>query len=435
MNDSDELARTAARLRDALHAAADLMPRGATAEQARDSATAVPAPRRPRSGHRRSGHPWLAPLAAAAAVAAVLLASVLVTSNLGRSATTGGSGTSPGGTSAAPPEFYLVLDYVGGTGTVEVRRTADGTVTGSEALPGHNDHWSDYLTAEASDRAFYIASAPVCSWPSLKATSQAQFYRITIDGSGRISGIHPVGSPVGDLVLSPAVSPDGSQLAYTTLSSCRGSGSSQLRTEIHVMNLSTGAVRTWQNTATAPGPSQVTEFDGQLSWTPDGRTVIAQYSWGSLTRGQLGSSGVAVLGLDVAGPGGSLQASSRVLFSQDDSCASCIRQVVAGPADSLTAVELGSGRQLVVRIPLTPGQAQTVLYSAPAPSARPLGTDAAVFADPSGQWVITWPPYDGGTLPNGLLAGWIQDGTLISLPGTALTSSVPGTEGAYAIAW
>jgi hypothetical protein len=430
MNDSDELARAAARLRDALHAAADLMPHGATAEQAPDSATVVPAQRRPRSGRA-----WLVPLAAAAAVVAVLLASVLVTSNLGKPATTRSGGTSPGSTSAAPPEFYLVLGYVSGTGTVQVRRTADGAVTGSQALPGHNDHWSDYLTADASDRAFYIASSPSCSWPSLKATSQARFYRIAITGAGRISGIYPVGSPVGDLVLSLAVSPDGSQLAYTTLPSCGGPGNSQLRTEIHVMNLSTGAVRTWQNTATAPGPSQVTQFDGDLSWTPDGQTVIAMYSWGNLTRKQPDQSGISVLGLDTAGPGGSLQASSHVLFSQDYSCASCVRQAIAGPAGSLIGVELSQTRQLVVRIPFTPGQAPTVLYSAPAPPTRLLGSDAAVVADPSGRWVITWPPYDGGTVPGGLLAGWIQDGALISLPGTGLTSSLPGTEGAYAIAW
>lgn len=430
MNDSDELARTAARLRDALHAAADLAPHSATAEQAPDSATAVPAQRRPRPGRT-----WLMPLAAAAAVAAVLLASVVAAGNLGRSAGTGGGTPGTNQATAALPQFYLVLDYAGGIGTVQVRRTADGTMTGSQALPGHDNHWSDDLTAQASDRAFYIASSPGCAWPSRKATSQARFYRITITGSGRISGIHPAGSPVRDLVSSLAVSPDGSQLAYTTLSSCGGPGSSQLRTEIHVMNLSTGAVRTWQNTATAPGPSQVRQFDGQLSWTPDGRTVIAQYSWGNLTPSQPDHSGISVLGLDTAGPGGSLQASSRVLLSQNDSCATCIRQAIAGPAGSLTAVELSRGRQLVVRIPLTPGQAPTVLYSAPAPPARPLGSDAAVFADPSGRWVITWPPYNGGTIPDGLLAGWIRDGTLISLPGTALTSSLPGTKGAYAIAW
>jgi hypothetical protein len=430
MNDPDELARTAARLRDALHAAAELTPHSATAEQAPDSATAVPARRWPRSGHA-----LLVPIAAAAAVAAVLLASVLVTSNLGKPATTSSGGTRPAGAGAAPPEFYLVLGYVSGIGTIEVHRTADGTVTGSESLPGHDDNWSDELTADASDRAFYIASAPVCARRTMKATTQARFYRITISGSGQISGIAPVGAPVSDLVSSLAVSPGGSQLAYTTFPGCGGLGGSQLRAEIHVMNLSTGAVRTWQNTVTAPGPSQVTEFNGQLSWPPDGQTVIAQYSWGNPTSRQPGQSGISVLGLDAAGPGGSLQASSRVLLSQNGSCASCIRQVIAGPAGSLTAVELSKTRQLVVRIMPTPGQAPTVLYSAPAPPARLLGGDAAVFADPSGQWVITWPPYDGGTLPNGLLAGWIQDGTLISLPGTALTSSVPGTEGAYAIAW
>lgn len=432
MNDSDELARTAALLRDALHAAADLMPQSATTARAPRRATTVPARRWPRPGHA-----WLVPLAAAAAVAAVLLTSVLLASNLGRPAGTGGETSGTGKASTALPEFYLVLGYIGGTGTVEVRRTADGTVTGSQALPGHNGNWSDDLTVEASDRAFYIASSPACAWPSGKATSQARFYRITITGSGLISGIHPVGAPVGGLVSSLAVSPDGSQLAYTALPSCISHGNAQLRTAIHVVNLSTGAIRTWQNTATAPGPSHVTEFDGDLSWTPDGRTVIALYSWGNLTSRRPDQSGISVLGLDAAGPGGSLQASSRVLISQHGGCTSCtsIRRAIAGPAGTLTVVERSQTRQLVVRIPTTPGHKPAVLYSAAAPPARTFGSDAAVFADPSGRWVITWPPYDGGTVPGGLLAGWIRGGTLISLPGTALTASVPGTQGAYAIAW
>jgi hypothetical protein len=430
MNDSAELARTAARLRDALHAAADLMPHDVAGEQAPDSATAVPARRR-----TRSGHTWLVPLAAAA-VAVVLLASVLVTSNLGRPARTGGGTPGISQAASAPPEFYLVLGYKSGVGTVEVRRTADGTVTGSDILPGNTYRWSDDLTAEASDRAFYIANEPACAWPSLKATSQARIYRITITGSGRISGIHAVASPVPYTVGSLAVSPDGSQLAYTTLPSCAGAGNSQLRSEIHVMNLSTGAVRTWQNTVTSAGPSQVTDIDGDLSWTPDGQTVIAMYNWGSLTGEHPDQSGIAVLGLDTAGPGGSLQASSRVLLSKNDSCATCIRirQATAGPTGSLTVIELSQTRQQVVRVPFNPGQAQTVLYSAAAPS-RTFESDAAVFADPSGRWVITWPPYNGGTVPGGLLAGWIRNGTLISLPGTALTNSLPGTEGAYAVAW
>jgi hypothetical protein len=431
MNDSDELARTATRLRDALHAA-DLMPRGATGDQMPDSATAVPARRWPGSGRA-----WLVPLAAAAAVVAVLLASVLVTSNLAKPAGTGGG--TPGTTQAtsAPPEFYLVLGYKGGSGAVEVRRTADGTVTGSDVLPGNTYRWSDDLTADASDRAFYIANEPACARPGLKTTSQARIYRITITGSGRISGISTVGSPVPYTVSSLAVSPGGSQLAYTTLPSCGGVGNSQLRSEIHVMNLSTGAVRTWQNTATSPSPSQVTEFDGDLSWTPDGRTVIALYNWGSLTRGQPGQGGISVLGLDATGSGGSLQASSRVLLSWNDSCTSCttrIQQVIAGPSGSLTVAESTQTRQLVVRVPMTSGKASAVLYSAAAPS-RAYVNDGAVFADPSGQWVITWPPYTGGTVPGGVLAGWIRNGTLVSLPGTALTNSVPGTEGAYAIAW
>jgi hypothetical protein len=101
---------------------------------------------------------------------------------------------------------------------------------------------------------------------------------------------------------------------------------------------------------------------------------------------------VSVLGLDVTGAGGSLQASSRVLLSQ--------------------------GRQLVVRVwPRTEG-AQTVLYNARAAAGAP--APIILFADPSGRWVITWPLVNLNADPMKARIGWIRDGRLVPMPGATM---------------
>jgi hypothetical protein len=123
-----------------------------------------------------------------------------------------------------------------------------------------------------------------------------------------------------------------------------------------------------------------------------------------------------VFGLDTTGPGGSLQASSRILLSQNEDCVACVTDAIAGPDGSLTAGEIKQGRQLVVRI--AAGGAQTVLYDVKAVPAGD-GASPILFADPSGRWVITWPPRNtsNGSWQS-LRIGWIQDGRLVSMPGS-----------------
>ena len=97
-------------------------------------------------------------------------------------------------------------------------------------------------------------------------------------------------------------------------------------------------------------------------------------------------------------------------------------EALAGPGNSLTAVEVRPAgtqqtRQLIVRIPLTAGRPQTVLYSALSPT--PIAdSQAVIFADPSGQWVIAWPLYDPFQPGwEAARAGWISGGTRHLLPG------------------
>jgi hypothetical protein len=48
---------------------------------------------------------------------------------------------------------------------------------------------------------------------------------------------------------------------------------------IHVMNLTSGAVRSWHNTVSAATPARVTTQIGVMSWTANGRTLVADYQW------------------------------------------------------------------------------------------------------------------------------------------------------------
>lgn len=418
MTSQDDMTRAADRLTDALGAAADVM-------TVPDSPVLPPAPRARRPGG------WLLPLAAAASVAVIALAAVAL-SHLGRGAAAPGTpagGTAAGGAPAAPPQFYMTLGLTSSTAMLEVRRTADGALTASMASPV-NMLQGGYLTAAASDRVFFVGGATKCS----TAPTVSRFYRITITGSGRISGMTTVGSPLRGMVDDMTVSPDGSRMAYTLAPSprCQNPVNTQPRDVVRIMNLATGAVRTWQNTSTTPGPARVAVVTGGLSWTPDGRTLVVDYYWTTLFEN---GPALAVLGLDAASDGGSLQAHSRLLWHQDPSCVSCVTDVIAGPGGSLTAAQeqsLGTRRTqlLVVRMAAGPVQAtRTVLYREVSPTPESDDAIPVVFADPSGRSVITWPLTDTSSPSwQAHRAGWISGGTLHSLPGT--TYVFP-----YAIAW
>jgi hypothetical protein len=404
MTSQDEITRTADRLKDALGAGAEAMAVG-------DSPVLVLEPK------ARRAAAWLLPLTAAASVVLIVLTTVFVGHMYANAPTRGGSAT---GTTAAPPEFYATMAWASDKMVLDVRRTADGAVTASAPFSGTMPQ-TGFLTADASDRAFYAAV-----FPCTTATTVSRFFRITITDSGQISGITTVGSPIRGVVTDLAVSPDGSRIAYTQDSpgSCIDPKPLPLPEDaVNIMDLATGAVRTWQNDATAGVPARLAVLEnivGGLSWTPDGRTLIVNEP--GAAGGLSGAQKLNVLGLDTASSGGSLQADSSLLWHQDPSCTTCMLEALAGPGDSLTAVEAESAgkqqtRQLIVRIPLAAGASQTVLYSALSPT--PMSdSQAVIYADPSGQWVITWPlydPYKPGWEAD--RAGWISGGTRHLLPG------------------
>jgi hypothetical protein len=413
MNDQADTERTAARLRAALNAAADVM-------VVHDVPGTAPQRRQIKRARQRAPRNWgrVAPLAAAAGIV-VIAAGTLIGAHLGSSTGTGAAtaaGTNQTATPAAAgaprPEFYLTVTYPASGQNVlqfQVRRINGGAVTGSRTIPAGGVGWGGYLASAAGDRTFYFARYPCTT----NAVPHTTFDRITITNSGRISGFAPAGPSVQGMVTAFAVSPGGSQVAYNALpGDCAGGGfMSPAAGSVSVEDLSTGAVRTWQDT-TAQGAV------GRLSWTPDGRTLIVDEA----PRGPERRVDLTVFALDPsASGGGSLQAHSTTLLRQNGSCSTCVATALAGPDGRLIELESqGTGQQarmLVVSVPSRAGSPRAVLYAGPsgAPSIAVNNTD--LFTDSSGQWPLLWP---AGASPRSqpfVPAGWISGGRVHPLPG------------------
>jgi hypothetical protein len=410
MNDQADTERTAARLRAALNSAADVM-------VVHDAPATAPQRQRIKRARQRAPLNWgrLAPLAAAAGIV-VIAAGTVIGAHLGDSTGTHAAtaaGTNPTETAAqAPrPEFYLTVTYPASGQNVlqfQVRRTAGGAVTGSRTIPAGGVGWGGYLAAGAGDRTFYFARY-ACTTHAVPNTT---FDRISITNSGQISGFAPAGPSVRGMVTAFAVSPGGSQVAYNALpGDCAGGGfMSPAAGSVSVEDLSTGAVKTWQDT-TAQGAV------GRLSWAPDGRTLIVDEAPRGLQRLHL-----TVFALDPSGSGGgSLQAHSTTLLRQNGNCSTCVATALAGPDGRLIELESqGAGqrtRLLVVSVPTRAGSPRTVLYAGPS-GAPSTADNTDLFTDSSGQWPLLWPAGPLSLRNQAFVpAGWISGGRLHPLPG------------------
>lgn len=413
MNDKDDIERTGERLRDALGAAAEVMVgyRAPARQRAR---------RADRPGRRAGG--WLMPLAAAASVVVIALGAVLIAHLASPTATGSGSakaaaqaGSSTGTQSAgqgARPEFYLTVTYPRNGPNVlvfQVRRTDGGTVTGSKTISGADVGWGGYITAAAGDRAFYFGSYPCTRSSGIPSTT---FDRITITSSGQISGFAPAGRPIKGMVTTLAVSPDGSQLAYTALTKACATGPATFpgQSTVSVENLSTGTVRQWQDTDASKWT-----FASRLSWAQDGRDLVVDESGRGPQRSEL-----TVYRLDTAGSGGSLQAHSTTLLRQNSTCSLCVETALAGPQGSLTVLEAEGtplqGHIRVVSIAPASGGRQSVLY-------RGTAVDSGLFADATGRWLLLWATSAPSQKdPQITASGWISDGQLHPLAGVGQVS-------------
>ena len=439
----EEMDAIAGRLTDALTAAAAIMP----PDEADPLSSPIPGrhaspasgPVRRRMGRLRA---WLVPVVVAASVTAIILTAVTLAGHQGAGPAPGTgpaqapASAGPGITSLAgvpsdpgartpPPPFYVTIVSKGITRagrelqTVQVRRTSDGQVTGTlPALPAGLTLGRS-LSVTADDHTFTVAAATTTVCPSSTAT-RTRFYQFNVTSTGRVTGLRAVGKTVtGEAVSEFAASPDGTEVAYAEQGCAAAASAASYAGVIHVMNVTSGAVRSWHNTVSAATPARVTTQIGALSWTANGRTLVADYLW----KLPEGSPDLAVLGLDATSSGGSLQAHSHLLFSQGARCAVCVYTALTGADGStLTAVAaspvppskshpgIPRYRLWVLRLSLATGQPSAILYrSAPSNGAYNDGGLVPVLsADGQAQHWLLWNDPEQ--------FGWIYGGKLVPLP-------------------
>jgi hypothetical protein len=451
MISQEEKTATADRLTDALAAAAAIMlPDGAHAlSSAVPGRLARPASRpvRRRMGRLRA---WLVPVGAAASVTAIILTAVTLSGHPGtvparetgpaQAPASAGSGISSLAgvpSDLGTPAFYVTIVSMGLSRdgrqlvTAQVRRTSDGHVTGTvPALPAG---WTlgRSISVTADDRTITVAAETPTVCPSSTAT-QTRFYQFDVTSTGRVTGLRAVGKPVtGEPVSEFAASPDGTKVAYAQ-QGCPEPASAALNAGvIHIMDLTSGAVRSWHSTVSAATPARVTTQIGAMSWTADGRTLVADYLW-KLPEGSLD---LAVLGLDATSSGGSLQAHSHLLFSQGARCTVCVyTALISSGGSTLTAVAATSAppsqshpgipryRLSVLQLSLATGQPGGILYRSAASdgSYNDGGLVPVLSGDGQAQHWLLWNDPEQ--------FGWISGGKLVPLP-------VKASAGVLAIDW
>ncbi len=450
----EEMTAAADRLTDALTAAAAIMPPDGA------HALSSPIPGRPASPasrpvRRRIGRlrAWLVPVGVAAIVTAIILTAVTLAGHPGtvpapgtgpaQAPTSAGSGItslagvpSDPGTRTPPPAFYVTIVSMGMTRdfrelqTVQVRRTSDGRVTGTvPALPAG---WilGRSVSVTADDRTFTVAAATITACPS-STPAKTRFYQFSVTSTGHVTGLRAVGKPVtGEAVSEFAASPDGTKVAYAEQGCAEPASVASYAGVIHVMNLTSGAVRSWHNTTSAATPARVTTQIGALSWMANGRTLVADYQWKLADA----PADFAVLGLDATSSGGSLQAHSHLLFSQGDHCTVCVYTALTrSDGSALTAVAASSVppsqsrpgmpryRLWVLQLSLATGQPSGILYrSAASAGSYNAGLVPVLSADGQAQhWFLVLNPER---------FGWISGGKLVPLP-------IKASAGLLAINW
>jgi hypothetical protein len=257
---------------------------------------------------RPSWRPRLLPFTAAAAVIAVITAGALVA---GLTAAHKPAAHKPAVSGSAPaslPRFYVTTSSSPGGRGIQavVRASASGRVTGTVPVPSALPvEWADsggtFVTAAADDRSFIIGvqggQAPT------KIGLDLRLFRFAISAAGKPGHLTELApAPMrNETTEGIALSPDGKLLAV----SLQNDSSPDAVGAIQVLNLATGAIRTW----TAPARSVY--IPGPPSWA-DGSRVIA-FTWLRSTQSGLMSAPRGIRLLDTAAPGDNLVAGTVIV--------------------------------------------------------------------------------------------------------------------------
>jgi hypothetical protein len=388
----DQLDRAAARLKDTLMSAAEVM----------DTSTVTfTRPAEPATWRGRMR--VLAPLAAAVSVTAVIVAAVIAVRYVPGTTRPQHSTTQPA--SSGLPGFYLSFGPGLKTQPIQVRRTNTGELTA--AIPAVHGWTFAEVAASAGDRTFF---ADAINTSGTGCRAMTRIYRFSITDSGRLSSFGLLTQFSGS-ADNLAVAPDGSRLAYDLSSSkC-----AIQEPRIAVRDLTTETVRTWTSTIGNEGG------DDLLSWSPDGRSLVVNLYYYVEVKSSNSTYDDVAVALDTASTGGPLAAHSRVLWGRMNCHPGCADTILAGPDDTLLVAMQSpvGGHAWVARIQLGQTPREQILYTWPHPLS-PIDSPE-IYADPSGRYIIfsttALSPY-----------GWIRDGRLVPLV------ALPSTDLAW-LAW
>ena len=261
---------------------------------------------------RSRWRPRLLPLAAAAAVVAVITAGAIVaglpaahqpaaaqpTAHQPAAAQPVAVGPAPAGL----PRFYVTTSSAPDSRGIQavVRASASGQVTGTVSVPSAIPvEWADsggtFVTAAADDRSFIIGVQG--GQGPTKPGLDLRLFRFAISAAGQPGHLTELAAdPVRDQTTEGiALSPDGKLLAVSLMDE---DSPADPVAAIQVIDLATGAIRTW----TAPASSVY--IPGPPSWA-DGSRVIA-FTWLRSTQSGLMAAPRGIQLLDTAAPGDSL---------------------------------------------------------------------------------------------------------------------------------
>jgi hypothetical protein len=258
---------------------------------------------------RPSWRPRLLPLAAAAAVIAVITAGALVAGLTAAHQPAAHQAAVSGSAPASLPRFYVTTSSPPDGRGIQavVRASATGQVTGTVPVPSAIPvEWADsggtFVTAAADDRSFIIGVQG--GQGPTKPGLDLHLFRFAISAAGKPGHLTELtADPVRDQTTEGiALSPDGKLLAVSLMDD---DSPADPVAAIQVIDLATGAIRTW----TAPAHSVY--IPGPPSWA-DGSRVIA-FTWLNTTQSGLMAAPRGIRLLDTAAPGDNLMAGTLIV--------------------------------------------------------------------------------------------------------------------------
>ena len=216
------------------------------------------------------------------------------------------SGSAP----ASLPRFYVTTSSAPGGRGIQavVRASASGQVTGTVPVPSAIPvEWADsggtFVTAAADDRSFIIGVQG--GQKPTKIGLDLRLFRFAISAAGKPGHLTELApAPMrNETTEGIALSPDGKLLAVSLMNDSPADPVGA----IQVLDLATGAIRTW----TAPARSVY--IPGPPSWA-DGSRVIA-FTWLRSTQSGLMSAPRGIRLLDTTAPGDNLMAGTVIVPS------------------------------------------------------------------------------------------------------------------------